>query len=169
MARPIVLDTPLRDPHQESIAALQHAPAKHAEALLELMEVLEGLHQRGVLALACGALAAGDKLVENAVDALHSPQAIRGLRNLIALAKAAGSLDPEIVQSFARATAEITREPRASEEPPSTLSLLAKLRSTEVRRGLAFAVQFMAGLGRQLGAGAEAHQAAPQTSRPRSA
>ncbi|MFP5250024.1 MAG: DUF1641 domain-containing protein [Acidobacteriota bacterium] len=169
MARPIVVDTPLRDLHRESVEDLQQAPAKHAEALLELMDVLEGLHQRGVLTVVRGMLAAGDKLVESAVDALDSPQVIGGLRNLIALAKAAGSLDPAIVQSFACATAEMTREPRASEEPPSTLSLLAKLRSTEVRRGLAFAVQFMAVLGRQLGAGTEARQAAPQTSPRRSA
>lgn len=169
MARPIVVDSPLRDLHRESVEDLQHAPAKHAEALLELMEVLDGLHQRGVLTVARGMLAAGDKLVENAVDALDSPQVIGGLRNLIALAKAAGSLDPAIVQSFARATAEMTREPRASEEPPSTLSLLAKLRSTEVRRGLAFAVQFMGALGSQLHAGSGDREAAPKTSRPRSA
>jgi uncharacterized protein YjgD (DUF1641 family) len=163
MARPIVLDTPLRDPHKESLEHLQHAPAQHAEALLELMEVLEGLHQRGVLTVARGVLAAGDKVVESAVDALDSPQLIRGLRNLITVAKTIGFIDPEIVQSIARAVADIGREPKGSADPPSTFSLLAQLRSTDVRRGLAFAARFMAVLGRQLRAGEGQSPTQPST------
>jgi uncharacterized protein YjgD (DUF1641 family) len=150
MARPIVLDRPLRNLHEEAIADLQDAPEKHAEALLELMEVLEGLHQAGVLTVARGMLAAGDKLVESAVDALDSPQVIRGMRNLMALAKAFSALDPAVVQSLAGAIAETTREAASAEEPPNLLSLMAQLRSQDVRRGLGFATRFMASLGRQL-------------------
>lgn len=149
MARPIVLDRPLRNLHEESVADLQNAPEKHAEALLELMEVLEGLHQAGVLTVARGMLAAGGKLVESAADALDSPQAIRGMRNLMAFAKAFSALDPAIVQSLAGGIAETTGEAAAA-EPPSMLSLMGQLRDKDVRRGLGFATRFMASLGRQL-------------------
>jgi len=166
MGRPVTLDTPLRDPHLESVADLEHAPANHAEALLELLEVVEGLHRRGVLTVARGVLAAGDTLVENAVDALDSPQVTRGLRNLIALAKIAGAIDPEVVSSLARAVEEVTRESQP-EEPPSTLSLLAQLRSSEVRRGLAFASRSMAILGRELRNSEQKRKAQAKASRPK--
>lgn len=170
MARPIVLETPLRDPHQESVEHLHQAPEHHAEALLELMEVLEGLHQRGVLTVSRGLLAPGDKLMESAVDALDSPQVIRGFRNLISLAKTLGSIDPEIVQSIVLALAETAREPESAEQAPGTLSLVAQLRSKEARRGLGFATRFMTSLGRQLRTRQEEpRQAAPNATRRKAA
>jgi hypothetical protein len=77
MARPIPLTLPVRDPRAELQLRLQNAPAEHAEAILAACEVLQGLHECGVLELARGALQSSDKVLEIAVDAAQSPQSIR--------------------------------------------------------------------------------------------
>src|SRR6266516_2942751 len=100
MARPIPLEFPPRDPRAELQARLQSAPLEHAEALLGVYEVLQGLHDRGVLDMLRGALGASDKVLENFVEATKTPEAIRATRNLLILAKAAGTIEPELLRGL---------------------------------------------------------------------
>jgi len=51
MAQPIPLDLPPRDPRKELLDRLESAPQEHAEALLDSYELLEQLHQAGILQL----------------------------------------------------------------------------------------------------------------------
>jgi hypothetical protein len=83
MARPITLELPTRDPRAELQSRLQSAPAEHAEALLAALEVLQGLHDRGVLDLMRGALGSSDEVLEIAVDVAKSPESIRSIRNML--------------------------------------------------------------------------------------
>ena len=49
MAEPIVLKLVPRDPREALYHRLEKAPLEHVEALLAAYEVLQGLHDRGVL------------------------------------------------------------------------------------------------------------------------
>jgi len=60
MARPIALELPARDPREELRRRLEQAPVKHVEALLDSYELLQQLHDHGVLELVRGALSASD-------------------------------------------------------------------------------------------------------------
>src|SRR5580698_7148419 len=101
MAQPIPLELPARDPRAELQARLQNAPQEHAEALLSAYEVLQGLHDRGVFELLRGALGSSDKVIEIVVNAARTPEAIRGIRNIITLTNILGSIEPELVEGFA--------------------------------------------------------------------
>ena len=103
MARPIPLELPKRDPREELLSHLEKAPAEHAEAILAGFEVLQGLHDRGVLELLRGVLDGGDKILEIVVDASKSPEAIRGIRNLLIMSNVVGSIEPEVLKKFAAA------------------------------------------------------------------
>src|SRR5271163_599938 len=98
MAQPIALEPPPVDPRVELQNRLQDAPAEHAEALLAAYEVLQGLHDRGVLDLMRGALGSGDKVLEIAVTAAQSPGSIRGIRNLLLLVNTLGAIEPELLK-----------------------------------------------------------------------
>src|SRR5882762_6651488 len=87
MAQPIPLEMPARDPRAELQVRLQNAPVAHAEALLSAYEVLQGLHDRGVLDLLRGTLGSSDRVLEIAVESANAPEAIRGIRNMIVLAR----------------------------------------------------------------------------------
>ena len=90
MARPIPLELPPRDPREELRKRLDEAPIEHAAALLDSWELLQQLHDHGVLELLRGALGAGDKLIETAVDAAKSDESVRAMRNALILGKMLG-------------------------------------------------------------------------------
>ena len=100
MATPILLNLPPRDPREVLYQRLENAPREHAEALLAACEILQGLHDKGLLELAKGALGSGEKVLEILVEAGNSPEVIRGIRNLMVLAKMADALDPEVLEDL---------------------------------------------------------------------
>jgi len=138
MARPIPLELPARDPREEIKARLRDAPAAHAEALLSVYEVLQQLHDRGVLDLARGALSASDKLLEMVVDTARSPEGIRSIRNLLLLAKALGAIEPELLKDLTLAIPQALAQAHAEEaRPPGLIKLLSTFSNRDFRRGLA--------------------------------
>ena len=74
---------------------LEHAPEEHAEAVLAAYEVLQELHDRGVLEIMRGALAASDEILETVVDNVKTPEAIRAIRNLLFWRQILGSIEPD--------------------------------------------------------------------------
>jgi uncharacterized protein YjgD (DUF1641 family) len=151
MAQPIPLELPMRDPRAELQSRLQTAPVEHAEALLAAYEVLQGLHDRGVLELLRGTLGSGDKLLEIVVEAAKTPESIRGIRNLIILARILGTIDPELVEGFARSLPEAIALTKAYEsKPPGFWGILKKFRNRNFRRGLVLVNSMLEAFGRNL-------------------
>jgi uncharacterized protein YjgD (DUF1641 family) len=150
MAKPIPLELPKRDPREELRSRLEQAPAEHAEAILDGLEVLQGLHDRGVLELLRGLLDGGNKILEIAVQATKTPEAIRGIRNLLIVAKIFGSIDPELLRKFAEAVPEaLVGAAKAQEnEPPGFWEVLRLFRSKNLRRGLAVMNRVLEALGK---------------------
>ena len=141
---------PARDPRAELQARLQNAPLEHAEALLSAYEVLQGLHDRGVLDLFRGALGS-DRVLEIVVDATKTPESIRGIRNMIILAKIFGTIDPELVEAFARSLPEAIALTKARKSrPPGFWGILKKFRNRNFRRGLVLVNSMLEAFGRNL-------------------
>jgi uncharacterized protein YjgD (DUF1641 family) len=137
MAKPIPLQVRARDSREELRSRLESAPLEHAEALLAGYEVLQGLHDQGVLELLRGLLGSGGKVLETAAEAARAPESVRAIRNLIVLGKTLGEIDPDLFDGFAMALPEAMREARTQgKEPPSFLAILNKFRSKDLRRGL---------------------------------
>ena len=139
MAKPIALELPKRDPREELRSRLERAPAEHAEAMLAGLEVLQGLHDSGVLELLRGLLGGGNKVLEIVVESSKTPEAIRGIRNFLILTKTLGSIDPEVLKKFADAVPEaLAGAARAEQtEAPSFWAVLRMFRSSNLRRGIA--------------------------------
>jgi len=151
MAQPIPLELPARDPRAELQARLQNAPLDHAAALLSAYEVLQGLHDRGALDLVRGALGSSDRVLELLVNAAKTPEAIRGIRNLIILAKIFGTIEPELVEGFARSLPEAIALTKAHESrPPGFWGIVQKFRSRNFRRGLVLVNSLLEAFGRNL-------------------
>ena len=137
MAKPVPLQLPPRDPREELRSRLDRAPLEHADALLATYEVLQGLHDSGVLELLRGLLGSGDKVLETAVDAARAPESVRVVRNLLVLVRTLGEIDPDLFDGFAMALPEAMQQARAQgKEPPGFLAILNKFRSKDLRRGL---------------------------------
>jgi uncharacterized protein YjgD (DUF1641 family) len=151
MAQPIPLEIPPRNPRAELQSRLEQAPEEHAEAVMAAYEVLQELHDRGVLEIMRGALAASDEILENVVDSARTPEAIRAIRNLLFWRQILGSIEPEwfkgIFQAIPEGIAQATAE---REQPIGLFGLFRRLTSKDSLRGLAAAVDFLQAFGRHL-------------------
>ena len=149
MVQAIPWEAPPRDRREELRMRLEQAPAEHADALLDSLEVLQALHDRGVLDVLRGALVAGDKILELLVVSLNSPESIRAIRNLLLVVKMAGAIDPERLRVVTEAIPEAL-EPTGipSAAPPSLWSILKSFRDEDARRGLVFISDLLRALGK---------------------
>ena len=150
MAQPIPLQMPARDPRAELQTRLQNAPLQHAEALLSGYELLQRLHDRGVLDLLQGALGSSDKVIEIVVDAAKAPEAIIATRNLLILSKVVFTLEPELLEGIAKALPNSLAQAR-EQKPLSLLQLFKKLCSQDTRRALSAMLGVIESFGKSLG------------------
>ena len=151
MAAPISLELSHIDPRAELQARLQNAPLEHAEALLAAYEVLQGLHDRGVFELLRGALGSSDRVIEIIVEAANTPESIRGIRNILILAKILGTIEPEFVEGVARSLPEAIAFTKAHEsKPPGVWGVMSKFGNNDFRRGLLLTTSILEAFGRNL-------------------
>ena len=167
MAQPIPLEIPPRNPRAELRSRLEQAPEEHAEAILAAYEVLQQLHERGVLEIMRGGLAASDEIMEKAVDAAKTPEGIRAIRNLLFFGRILGSIEPEwfqgIFQAIPDGIAQVTAE---RNQPVSLFGLLRRVTSKDSLRGLFAAVDFLQAFGRHLQALNTYVRGGPESQRP---
>jgi uncharacterized protein YjgD (DUF1641 family) len=130
---------------------LERAPAEHAEALLAAYEVLQALHEQGVLDLLRAGLSAKDQLVQMAVTAANTPEAIRAIRNLLFWRSILGSIEPEWFKGLFQAIPEGIAQATAEREKPVGLwHILRRACSKDGLRAMAAAMDFLEAFGRHL-------------------
>jgi uncharacterized protein YjgD (DUF1641 family) len=153
MAQPIPLRLAPRDRQRELNVRLQQAPEEHAEAVLAAYEVLQSMHDHGVLELMRGTLGGGDKILAQVVGVASGPEAIRATRNLLLLVKALGEIEPSLLSDVTRAVPRALVQANAEEtRPPGLFKLLSTFLNKDFRRGLAASNDFLVALGKNLSA-----------------
>ncbi len=151
MAQQIRLTLPPRDPREVLQNRLKDAPAEHAEALLSAYEVLQGLHDRGVLEILRGALGSTDEVLEIAVETVKSEQSLRGIRNLIVLVNTLGEIDPNHLKALTSIAPECLKTVTEHAEAPGLWKLAMDFsRSKDARRGLGVLNKMLETFGRAL-------------------
>ena len=148
MAQPIPLlvrpqngagaDGPLRD-----------APHKHAEAILSALELLQLLHDSGVVDLLRGVLGAGDQLVDILTAAVDTPESLRAIRNFILLTKFFSSIPSDVLSSLVHTVVE-GAEREETHQAPGLLHLLRRLRSENSRHAMAVVLDLLESVGKAL-------------------
>jgi len=78
---------------------LEQAPHEHAEAVLSGYELLQRMHDKGLLDIANGLLSASDTVVERVADVVSSKQAITAVRLALIGANLLDSVDPDKVSA----------------------------------------------------------------------
>jgi uncharacterized protein YjgD (DUF1641 family) len=151
MARPIPLHLAPRDPREEFNSRLQQAPLDHAEAVLAAYEVVQLLHDRGVLELMRGTLGGSEKILEQVVAVASAPESIRATRNLLLLVTALGEIEPALLSDLTRAIPKALVQANAEEsKPPGLFKLFSTFWNKDFRRGLAACNDLLVVFGRNL-------------------
>jgi uncharacterized protein YjgD (DUF1641 family) len=137
MAQPIPFVVPQRDDDCSK------------EAVRSALELLQLLHERGVLSLFRGLLGAGDQVVDIVTSAIDTPDAIRGVRNFLLLTKFFATFPPEVLNSLVQ-TAVAGANPEKENQPPGLLQLLRRLNNANTRHALAVVLDLAESVGKGL-------------------
>jgi uncharacterized protein YjgD (DUF1641 family) len=132
------------DQREDLIRRVEQAPVEHAEAVLAAYDVLQRLHEKGLLDLVNGLLSAGDTVVNHVVDVVSSKEMVTALRIVLIFSNLLSSIDADALHAMIA---------EAGKETPSLLALGKQATSKDARRGMATAVAllnvFGAGLNKQ--------------------
>jgi uncharacterized protein YjgD (DUF1641 family) len=146
MAQPIPLTL---TPKGADADRLAHALDKHTDAIVSALELLQVLHDRGVLDLLRGLVGAGDQLAGILTAAAGAPESLRGMRNFILLTKLFASIPPEVLDSLVRtATEGATRE--KGHRAPGIVQLLRRAGSEDSRHAIAVTLDLLENVGKAL-------------------
>src|ERR1700722_1920586 len=131
------------DARNDLIRRVENAPVEHAEAVLSAYELLQQLHEKGMLELLTGLLNAGDTVVNHVVGVISSKEMVTALRIGLIFSNLAGSIDPDKLNSIIA---------DAGKETPSLFSIGKLATSKDARRGMATAVGLLNVFGAALNA-----------------
>ncbi len=143
MAQPIAYAPPPAPPGQDAFTAED-----------DLRRLLDTLHESGTLRVLNGLLAEFQSVMAVVLAGLNSDEGRAGLANLLTLATLLGKLDADGLDRFVtaldRALDAAGERIDQTDDAPGSLSVLAKLRDPDVRRGLDATLTLVGTLGKQL-------------------
>ena len=90
------------DSREDLIRRVEQAPVEHAEAVLAAYDLLQRLHDKGMLDLLNGLLSAGDTVVERVVDVVSSKEMVTALRIALIFSNLLSSIDPDKLHAVIR-------------------------------------------------------------------
>jgi uncharacterized protein YjgD (DUF1641 family) len=151
MAQSIPLEFAPRNPREELRKKMERAPDEHAEAILAAFDLLQTMHDQGLLDVARGMLDTRDEILGTLARNASTPEAIRAIRNLLFWRRVLGSIEPDCFQSIFQAIPEGIALATAQRKKPATLfGLMRRLMSKESLRAMAAAIDFLQSFGRHL-------------------
>jgi uncharacterized protein YjgD (DUF1641 family) len=130
------------DSRDDLIRRVQQAPVEHAEAVLSAYELLQRLHEKGMLDLLSGVLSAGETVVNHVVGVVSSKEMVTALRLGLIFSNLLSTIDADKLNEVLS---------NAGNEPPSLLAIGKQATSKEARRGMAVAVGLLNVFGEALG------------------
>ena len=130
-----------RNSRDDLIRRVEQAPVEHAEAVLAAYDLLQRLHEKGMVDLLNGLLSAGDTVVERVVGMISSREMVTALRMALLLSGLLNSIDPDELH---------TAISNAGKETPSLFAIGKQVASQDARRGMAAAVSVLELLGKAL-------------------
>jgi len=128
MANPIAFTPKNVDPKLELQRRLAAAPNEHAEALLVAYDLIDEAHRQGILDALHGAIGARDTILSILARYSAQPISVNALRNLLALGKLLGTLDPEILARFSNEAGAAAERHARETQPPSLWQIFKSMR-----------------------------------------
>jgi uncharacterized protein YjgD (DUF1641 family) len=130
-----------RNSREDLIRKVEQAPVAHAEAVLAAYDLLQRLHEKGMIDLLSGLLSAGDTVVEHVVDVISSKEMVTALRLALIASNFLSSIDPDKLHAVIS---------NAGKDAPSLLAIGKQATSKDARRGMAAAVGLLSVFGEAL-------------------
>ncbi|MET3728507.1 uncharacterized protein YjgD (DUF1641 family) [Fictibacillus halophilus] len=131
---------------------VEDALIKNKTAILQTLEIMNHMNEKGILPLLNGLFGQGDKVMDIAVKAMDKPENTNTLKNLLLLLGTLGMINVKQLEPFLlKIDAGIARvaEYKDTEEKTSYFDLVRSLKDPEINKAVTILMQFLKGMGQE--------------------
>ena len=136
----------------EAIKKLVNMTADNHEAFMTIVEVVEELHESGILDMAKGLLRTREKVGVIAVEQLNQPSMHRVIQNGTNAFKFFGSIDPQQLQNMLNGVTrglQKSADDMTKEEKLGLWGMAKKMRDPDVNASMTTLMGFLQGMGQE--------------------
>lgn len=136
---------------KKDLMEIEDALLANKDSIMEVMEVIGYMKERGILDIAKGLFGQGDKVLDIAVNLANMPENKNSLKNLLLLLGTIGMLNvTQLEPILLKLNAGIARVAEIEEkegEKTSYLGMARALRDPEINRSITLLLEFLRGMG----------------------
>ncbi|WP_409300992.1 DUF1641 domain-containing protein [Peribacillus sp. SCS-155] len=140
------------DKRKKDLLEVEAALLDNKEAILESLQIMKHMQERGVLSLLSGLFGQGDKVMDILVKAADKPEATNMLKNLLLMGGLLGTLNVRQLEPFIlKLNSGIARvsEHKDQDEKVGYFDLVRSLKDPEINNALSFLLTFLRGMGQE--------------------
>ncbi|MQR96296.1 DUF1641 domain-containing protein [Fictibacillus phosphorivorans] len=131
---------------------VEDALIQNKTAILQTLEILNHMNEKGILPLLNGLFGQGDKVMDIAVKAMDKPENTNTLKNLLLLLGTLGMINVKQLEPFLlKIDAGIARvaEHKDTDEKTSYFDIVRSLKDPEINKAVTILMQFLKGMGQE--------------------
>ncbi|MCM3730242.1 DUF1641 domain-containing protein [Fictibacillus nanhaiensis] len=146
------LTVPEEEQRKNDLSEVEDALIKNKKAILQTLEIMNHMQEKGILSLLNGLFGQGDKVLDVAVKAMDKPENTNTMKNLLLLLGTLGMINVRQLEPFLlKIDAGIARvaEYKDTDEKTGYLDLVKSIKDPEVNRAITTLMQFLKGMGQE--------------------
>ncbi|MFE1244276.1 DUF1641 domain-containing protein [Fictibacillus sp. NPDC058756] len=146
------LTVPEEEQRKNDLSEVEDALIKNKKAILQTLEIMNHMEEKGILSLLNGLFGQGDKVLDVAVKAMDKPENTNTMKNLLLLLGTLGMINVRQLEPFLlKIDAGIARvaEYKDTDEKTGYLDLVKSIKDPEVNRAITILMQFLKGMGQE--------------------
>ncbi|WNB93880.1 DUF1641 domain-containing protein [Bacillus sp. NEB1478] len=135
---------------KNDLLEVENALIKNKDAILQTLEIMNHMQDKGILSLLNGLFGQGDKVLEIAIKAMDKPENTNTLKNLLLLSGSLGMINVKQLEPFLlKFNSGIARiaEHKDTEEKTGYLDIVRSLKDPEINKSITLLLQFLKGMG----------------------
>ncbi|MBU8908680.1 DUF1641 domain-containing protein [Desertibacillus haloalkaliphilus] len=136
----------------EAIKKLVDMTADNHESLMTFMEIIEELHEAGILDMVKGLLRTRDKVGALAVEQMNQPTMHRVIRNGTSAFQFLGRMDPDQLEQMLNGVSQgldKTADRTGRQEPIGLWGMVKQMRDPDVNASMTTLLGFLQGMGQE--------------------
>jgi uncharacterized protein YjgD (DUF1641 family) len=135
---------------KNDLREVEDALIQNKDAILQTMEIMNHMQEKGILSLLNGLFGQGDKVMHVLVEAVDKPEATNTLKNMLLLLGTLGMINVKQLEPFLlKLNSGIARvaEYKDTDEKTSYFDLVRSLKDPEINKAITILMQFLKGMG----------------------
>ncbi|PLR86845.1 hypothetical protein CVD25_17185 [Bacillus canaveralius] len=139
-----------QEKRKKDLREVEDALIDNKEAILQSLQVLHHMHERGILSVLNGLLGQGDRVLNILVKAADKPENTNAIKNLLLMVGTLGMINVQQLEPFLlKVDAGIARVAKHAntEEKTSYFDLVGALKDPEINRAVTLLLNFLKGMG----------------------